>query len=256
MIPRFAFCIRAAALVVLLGIGSRQSDAQTASELGAWDGLMLSPVGALAPVTSDPGATAPGVYSVSLRYGRWRYDADDVVHDNVGLTVTRSFGFARTQLSVTIAYGLVECPTCSGWQLGGIDLRSTLWNHASAPASGRPVTAGVALRASLGGARYRGPDAPSVSSAAIALPIEIALPIGKASQLRASILPGLGYGRIASSGFAESGVLPMVGGAVAWNIASAFTIDIGIQRIFIDGGPTQVGAAFSWKFHSHSDAHQ
>ena len=253
MSSRCSFRLRAAAFVVLLGFASRQSDAQTASQLGAWDGLMLSPVGALAPVTGDPGATSSGVYSVSLRYGRWRYDVDDVVHDNFGLTVTRSFGFARTQLSLTIAYGLVECPTCSGWELGGIDLRSTLWNHASAPASGRPVTAGVALRASLGGALYRGPDAPSVSSAAIALPIEIALPVGKASQLRASISPGLGFGRIASAGVAESGVLPMVGGAVAWNIASTFTVDIGMQKIFIDGGPTQVGAAFSWKFHSHSD---
>jgi hypothetical protein len=214
---------------------------------------MLSPVGALAPMTGDPGATSPGIYSVALRYGRWRYDVDDVIHDNIGLTVTRSFGFARTQLSLTVAYGLVECPTCSGWQLGGIEVRSTLWNHASAPASGRPITAGLALRASLGGALYRGPDAPSVSSAAIAMPLEIALPVGKRSALRASILPGLGYGRIANSGFSESGVLPMVGGAVGWNISSAFTVDIGMQKIFIIGGPIQIGAAFSWKFNSHSD---
>ena len=243
-------CLAVTALcIVVAGVG-RPAAGQGASQLAAWDGMVLTPIGALAPVARDPGATAPGVYDASLRYGRWRYDADDVVHDNIGLTVRRSFGFARTQLSLTFGYGLVECPTCSGWQFGGVDLRSSVWNHSFGAADQRPISAGAALQVSLGGARYRGTDASTATSFAVGLPIEIALPVWKASQFRASIIPGYGYGRIASADFVESGFLPTIGGAVAWNVASFVTVDVGVQRIIISGGPTQIGAAVSWKLWS------
>jgi hypothetical protein len=238
---------------MVFGVGPRQAAAQSASQLGAWDGLMLSPVGALAPVARDPGAIASGANELSLRYGRWRYDVEDAVHDNIGLTFTHSFGFARTQVALTGVYGLVECPTCSGWELGGVDLQSILWNWGFAGAHGRPITAGVGLRVSLGGARNRGPDASTAVSAAIAVPIDIALPFKKTSSLCASIVPGFGFGSIASTDVAESGFLPMIGAAVAWNITSAFGVDLGVQRIIIVGGPTQVGAALSWRFGSHRD---
>ena len=239
----------AAMLIVVAGVG-RPAAGQGANQLAAWDGMVLTPIGALTPVARDPGATAPGVYDASLRYGRWRYDADDVVHDNIGLTVRRSFAFARTQLSLTFGYGLVECPTCSGWQFGGVDLRSTVWNHNFGAADHRPIAVGAALQVNVGGASYRGTDASTATSVAVGLPIEIALPVWKASQFRASIIPGYGYGRIASADFVASGFLPTIGGAVAWNVASFVTVDIGVQRIIIAGGPTQIGAALSWKLWS------
>ena len=243
--------VATALFIVATGAG-RPVAGQSASQLAAWDGMVLTPVGALAPVARDPGAAAPGVYDASLRYGRWRYDADDVVHDNIGLTVRRSFGFARTQLSLTFGYGLVECPTCSGWQFGGVDLRSSVWNHNFGTADRRPISAGAALQLSVGGARYRGTDASTATSVALGLPIEIAFPVWKASQFRAAIIPGYGYGRIASADFAASGFLPTIGGAIAWNVASFVTVDVGVQRIIIAGGPTQLGASLSWKLWSPS----
>ena len=243
--------VGAVLFVVVAGVG-RPAAGQSASQLAAWDGMVLTPIGAIAPVARDPGATAPGVYDASLRYGRWRYDADDVVHDNIGVTVRRSFGYARTQLSLTFAYGLVECPTCSGWQFGGLDLRSSVWNHSFGATDQRPITAGAALQMSVGGAKYRGTDASTANSVAIGLPIEIAFPVWKASQFRAAIIPGYGYGRVASTDFVASGFLPTIGGAIAWNVASFVTVDVGVQRVIIAGGPTQLGAALSWKLWSPS----
>jgi hypothetical protein len=39
----------------------------------------------------------------------------------------------------------------------------------------------------------------------------------------------------------------MIGAAVSWTVASRFGVNVGVQRIVIDGGPTQIGAALSWK---------
>src|ERR1035437_1523257 len=138
MIMRFQSRLAAATLALTLAAWPRESAAQSASQLGAWLGLMLSPVGALAPVAVDPREIAHGADVLSLRSGRWRYDVEDAVHDNIGLAWSHSLGFARTQVTLTGAYGLVECPSCSTLVIGGIDLQSTLLTRTVATSSGRP----------------------------------------------------------------------------------------------------------------------
>jgi hypothetical protein len=184
-----------------------------------------------------------------LRYGRWRYDADDAVHDNIGLTWSHSLGFAQTQMALSVGTEVVECPTCDGWQFFGVDLESTAWNHAVGSVHGRPIATSAGLRLSLGGARFTGSTPASTQSAALAVPIDFALPVGRSSYVCASVVPGMGYGRITSVDVTQSGVLPMIGAAVTWTIGPRFGVDVGMQRIIIGGGPTQIGAAFSWKLH-------
>jgi hypothetical protein len=238
------------ALASVLGLGPLRGAAQSAGQLGAWDGLILSPIGALAPVARDPGYSASGVDELLLRYGRWRYDSEDAVHDNIGLTWAHSLGFARTEVAITGAYQLVECPTCSAWAIGGVDLRSTLWTRDVAPVSGRMVRTAVGLSVSMGGARYLAAEASTSVSVAATLPIDVAFPLAKTSTLCASIVPGLGFGRITGADVAESGVLPMIGAAIAWTATPRIGVDVGLQRIIIAGGPIQVGAAISLKMGS------
>ncbi|MBI3567655.1 MAG: hypothetical protein HY084_05565 [Gemmatimonadetes bacterium] len=240
-----------AALCLLLGLGARASSAQSASQLGAWDALMLSPAGALTPVAHDPGEVAAGARELSLRYGRWRYDADDAVHDNIGVTWTYHFGRARTQLAITAAYGLVECPTCSGWTMGGVDLQSTAYSRDFATSSPRPITAGVEVRGSLGFARYRGEGTPTAVSASLVMPLEVSLPVPLESRVTLALIPGFGYGEITSADAAEGTVLPMLGGAVAWSVTSRLSINLGLQRVVLQGGPMQIGTAVSWAFGTH-----
>jgi hypothetical protein len=243
----------AAFLVAVSGAGPRTAAAQTASQLGAWDGLMLSPVGALAPLARGPGSADRRSTELSLRYGRWQYNADDAVHNTIGLTLSHDLGFASAQVALTGAYLLVACSNCSNWRLGGIDLRSTFWNQDFAGETGRPITTGIGLRASVGGARYGGAERSTAGSAAISLPIDFAFPVSKRSEFCASIVPGFGFGRIASTDLVESGYRPMIGVALAWTFTATFGIDLGMQRVVITGGPVQLGAGFAWKLGPGSD---
>ena len=239
-----------AVAILCAGAGAgaaRQAAGQSASQLGAWDGAMVTPFGALAPSAAAPSGMTPGANAWSLRYGRWRVDAADAVHDNGGLTWTHAFAFAQTQLSLTGGYGLIECPTCSGWLMGGIDVQSALWKRTVSDSSGGgPIAAAIGARVSVGGGRYRGREPVNAQSAGVTLPIEISLQVHRVSALRASIAPGLVFGRIASAESAESGVLPVVGGAVAWAIGPAFDVSVGMQRVILAGGTTQLGAALTW----------
>jgi hypothetical protein len=221
--------------------------AQSANQLGAWDGLMLSPIGAFSPLAGDPRDVAKGADVLTLRYGRWLYDAEDAVHDNVGLAWSHSLGFARTRLTLTGAYGLVECPSCSTLLIGGIDLQSTLLTRTIGAHSGRPAAAGVGLRVSFGGGRELTTSASTASSAAFAVPLDVAVPFGKTSRVNVSLVPGFGFGRTASADLTESGFLPMLGAALAWTVTSTLAVDFGVQRVFIAGGPTQLGGALSLK---------
>jgi hypothetical protein len=245
--------LAAAFSFMVLAGGPRAAVAQSASQLGAWDAIMLSPVGALAPVARDADANA-APSELTLRYGRWRYDAEDAVHNTIGLTYAHSLGFANTQVALTGAYLIVACSICSKWEMGGVDLQSTLWTRDISAANRRPITAGVGLRASLGGARYGGPEGATAASGAVTLPISIALPFKRTSLLCASIVPGFGTGRIASADLAERGSRPMIGAAVSWTLTSKLGIDLGMQRVIISRGPTQLGAGFSWNLRSSGDA--
>jgi hypothetical protein len=244
-------CFRSHLAVAALALGwvawPLETSAQSANQLGAWDGLMLSPVGAFSPVAGDPREVVKGADVLTLRYGRWLYDSEDAVHDNIGVAWSHRLGFARTRLTLTGAYGLVECPSCSTLVIGGIDLQSTLLTRSVPTPNGRPATAGVGLRVSVGGGRELSTSASTASSTAIALPLDLALPLGKTSQLCASLVPGFGFGRTASADLSESGFLPMLGAAIAWAITPSLGVDFGVQRVFITGGPTQIGGALSLK---------
>jgi hypothetical protein len=242
-------CFHSRLLVAMLALGCAawplEASSQSANQLGAWDGLMLSPVGAFSPVAGDPRDVANGADAVTLRYGRWRYDAEDAVHDNVGLSWSHSLGFARTRLTLTGAYGMVECPSCSTLVIGGIDLQSTLLTRNIAVQNSRPAAAAVGLRMSFGGGHELGTSAATAASAAIAVPFDVAVPFGATSLLCASLAPGFGFGRTASVDLTESGFLPMLGGAISWIITPTIGVELGVQHIFIAGAPTQLGGAFS-----------
>jgi hypothetical protein len=247
MTTRFQNRLAGAALVLGLAAWSRPAAAQSAGQLGAWDALMLSPIGALAPVAGDSRELANGADVLALRYGRWRYDAEDAVHDNVGVAWSHTLGFAKTRLTVTGAYGMVECPSCASLMIGGLDLQSTLVSRDIPARSSRPVSTSVGFRVSFGGGREVGSSATSAASAAVALPIDIAVPFRKAALLCASITPGFGFGRTAGIDLSESGFLPTLGAAISWIATPSIGVGFGVQRIFITGGPTQIGGALSLK---------
>jgi hypothetical protein len=242
------FCGAAAAFILTIAsISSRSALAQSTNELGAWDGLVLSPVGALAPIAHAPGDLPAGMNEIALRYGRWTYDSDDAVHDNIGLTWSRGLGFAHARLSLTGMYEAVECPTCSAWAAGDVTLESTIWHHGTSTAASHHALADAGVRFSLGGAKYLGAEASTAGSAALGFPLDASFPLWGSSSLCASLIPGYGFGHVTGADYGAGGLLPMLGAAVAVTLTSRLALDFGAQRVFIAGGPTQLGAAISIK---------
>jgi hypothetical protein len=208
---------------------------------------VVTPLGALAPLARDLRTDANGSDEISLRYGRWRYDPDDAVHDNIGVSWSHSLGFAKLRLTLTGAYELVECPTCDGWTSGGIDLESAVWDRDIARGAGRPIHTAIGVRLSIGGAKYLGAEGSTAGSAALTIPLDVALPILRTSSLSATIVPGLGFGHITGADFAAGGLLPMIGAAISLAATSRLNLNVGAQQIILIGSPVQVGAAISWK---------
>jgi hypothetical protein len=201
----------------------------------------------MSPLAHAPGELSAGGIEISARYGRWRYDADDAVHDTFGLTWARGLAFWKSRLEITGGYALIECPTCTGSVMGGIDFESRLWEHGLPDVTSNPVRTGLSLRLSLGGGKNLGVDHTTAGSAAIAVPLDIAFPLGRSALVALSAEPGVGYGHIASTDFGNGGLLPMFGGAVSVRVGPRVEMHIGMQRVIIDGGPTMVGAALSWQ---------
>jgi hypothetical protein len=216
--------------------------AQSASDRGAWDALILSPIGALAPLARDPVDDDARQSNVWLRYGRWRYDVDDAIHNNIGLTVFRQLPFANSELSVTGAYLSLSCATCPSWISGGAGLQSTVWQTGAVD----EPSGSVGLRADVGGSHYRGTSQTTAASAVAAVVFGAGLPITGRSHVSATISPGIGIGRIALVDGIYGGVRPTLGVALAWIRSSGLTVNLGMQRIVIAGGPTQLGAGIGW----------
>lgn len=218
--------------------------AQTLSDRAAWNAMMLSPIGALAPVSRDPlddDEHQPGVW---VRYGRWRYNADDAIHNNVGVSVFHPIPFPleSTELSVTVAYVSLSCSMCPPWISGGVGLSSTVWQ--AGEIDEQFATLGV--RTEVGGAHYRGTSQTEAASLSTAIVGGVGVPLSDSWHISATVSPGIGSGRVALADGVHSGSRPTLGGAVALIHKSGLALNIGMQKVLIAGGPAEIGAALGW----------
>ena len=221
--------------------------AQTAADVAGWDALVVSPVGALPPRARDGlfGDAIPT--ELSVRYGRWRYDLDDGIHNAIGFTYAQPFGPGRTSVGVSLAFLSLSCGNCGSWLSGGLDAKTELVQRRLAGDSDRAVTASAGLRTSVGGGHFIGDGSASALSIAGAGTFGLAFPSVWSSRISVSLMPGVGIGRFSSVDETAVGTRPMLGGAFAWALPSGVIIDVTAQRIFIADGPTQLGAGLSWR---------
>lgn len=238
--PPSSICLAAALCLGLAATGI----AQSANQRGAWDALMLSPFGALPGRIVSTDATARS-REVSLRYGRWEYDTDDAAHDNFGVTIAQELPFGRTEIALTGAYLSLQCGGCSNWKIVGADVETSILNGALTVRDSR-VAARIGIRSSFAGARNSGDEASNALSAAIAVPIGLGFAIGRYSYLDVAVSPGLGYGRIVGVGRRDSGIRPALSAGGVLRLRSGFGVQLGVQKVMIDGGPSQLGVGLSW----------
>ena len=216
--------------------------AQSASDRAAWDALVLSPLGALAPLARYPVDDDARQANIWLRYGRWRYDVHDAIHNNAGLTVFRELPFANSELSLTGAFLSLSCATCPTWVSGGVGLQSTILQSGDI----NKRSGSVGLRADVGGAHYRGSSQTTAGSVAGSVVVGAGLPFIGESHLSATVSPGIAVGRIALVDGIHTSARRTVGAALAWIHSSGFAVNLGMQRIVVAGGPTELGAGIGW----------
>jgi hypothetical protein len=217
--------------------------AQSAGALGAWDGLMLSPIGALAPIAHDGGEGNARQSDLWLRHGRWRYNVDDAIHNDFGVTLFRRPRSASTELSFTAAYLSLSCPYCASWLSGGVGLQSTFRRVGAAEGAWRSL----AFRADIGGARYLGEGHTTAASAAAAFVVSGGVPFVRRSHLSIALSEGCGIARTAYVEGIDGGMRPTLGAALAWTFHSGFSANVGMERIVLAEAPPQFGMALSWR---------
>ena len=231
---------------LLVTVGTSRLAGQSTRDLSAFSALIVSPIAALPPVATDNGTAAPDASRLDARYGRWRYDVDDAIHDNVGVTYTQRIGSSATSVSLTGAYLSLSCQ-CSGWGSAGVSILSQLWSSALPGSQQSRYSMHVGLNLAAGGARYAGSGAASGLSAAGELEVGGSTSFVADSRLALSVFPGFGVGHLNSADATATGTRPMLGAAAAWKFRRGFALDLGAERVILKGGPTQLGAGISWR---------
>ena len=229
-----------AAFLMLTSAFAQVAQAQSLGDLAAWDALVVSPLGALPSVIGPMGRAG-----IAVQYGRWRYDADDAIHNDIGVTLSHQLGPRGTQLSVTGAFLSLSCGDCDSWLSAGADVRTPLLAHALAGDSLRHVSGELALRLSGGGARYLGDGHAVAYSAALQVPVSLAVPVG-AARLRLAASAGVGIGRLSSADNDAYGTLGIVAVSAGWAFSNGVVLEATNQRVELNGAPSQVGVSVRW----------
>jgi hypothetical protein len=237
----------ASGVCALLLATAQTIEAQSQSDLSAYNALIVSPVGGLPPIALDDGRPLPERASLALTYGQWRFDIDDAIHHNLGLTLSHRLGSSNTSVSATGAYLSASCD-CSGWTSGGVSIRSILWSSAAGTQGARlPASLHFAADLSGGGAQFEGVGHAVGYSVAADGDIGGSIPFRGSSRIALAIVPGLGWGRLNSSDESGDGFRPMYGVAMSWKFKQGVSIDLGLRRIVLKDGPTELGAGVSWR---------
>jgi hypothetical protein len=231
------------AAVALVLTGTR-AWCQSQSDLAAFNAMIVAPFGALPPVADDNGRPVPDAESVSMSYGRWRYNIDDAIHHNVGGTLAHRIGGSATSLSITGAFLSLSCD-CAGWTSAGVSMKSRLLSTRFAGGTTSYAAGHADLELTAGGARYAGDGHASGYATAASLDLGASVRMHGGSRFAVSIVPGIGLGHFSSADLADGGFRPLMGAAIGWRSSRALSIDFGVRRVFLSGGPTQVGATVS-----------
>lgn len=212
--------------------------AQSVRQFAAWDALMVSPVGAFP--TSDDATNEARPNSLALRFGRWRYNADDAAHETYGLTLSHAVG-SRSHASLTGAYVHVSCGDCAPWAAWGADVESRVLEMVT---QGTSTTLG--FRLSAGGAGLRGAPRSIARTVAFEMPVSVRVRYGTHNVAWASLNPGAGYGNMWGPSGSDGTTLQMLGMTVGSNLTSSLGVELGAHRVFIAGGPIDLGISFAW----------
>ena len=198
-------------------------------EFAAYAALVTGTVGAYAPAAPLTSAEV-GPWSLLVRYGRHGLE-DDAALSNFGLR--GEFDPGRGRLGISAGVG--TCSGCDNMLQFGLD-----W---FVPLVDQGVRFGLRPSGSLG--FFTGDDADD-GSWSLALGAPIAIPVKSGHTMVLPYLePAYGFGGIRGE-FGESGSRPMLGGGIlVAGRSGRYGLQLGFQKIFIDGGELTWGVGMT-----------
>lgn len=241
---RFRTC--ALVSISLLGANGASAAAQGDAFAG-WASLISTPAGAFAPSIDTRRADGrPREEVFELQYGGWRFAGQENRTNDFGGAFSFPTGDARSRLQL----GVSARPGCSECQsvMVGADMTIPLAHQAGSPRPGDSggydvgFDPGVAISKPTGGGRANG----YVLAVSASVPMSTWFRVGSA-RLVPFVSPGAGFGRTTSNNDSSSGFRMMLGaGIVVADLSPDFQISAGLNKIFIDQGPTVFGLGIAF----------
>lgn len=233
-----------ALLAVTLGAGlATPAGAQSIHDFAAWLAMMSTPYGTLPPVVTRKMAgrsagTAAG-RTFELRYGHFALDnQSDAVH--IGGVGARFGGLG-------LVAGYEGCSGCDGSLMLGADYEGVLVEQLLTGNGARTLFI-LGLRPSVGFGRSTGsgPDISSIT-AALDVPISVAVPVGTTARMVPFVAPGYGVGALRGGGDSESGTRGSIAfGAALVDLAPGLGVNLSWRKVFLDQAPTTIGVALTF----------
>lgn len=232
------FAIAASALVltapVMSAQGNNQEEGPSVGDIAAYYAINASTVGAPALATNT--LTNAGGIGWHLQYGRLDWGSE-VTSSTFAGGFDLSVGSGR--FGVTAGYMSIDCPTgaeCDGHLILGTRYSTQL----AGAALNKDARWAMGLEGELG---FGFPK--DESAMAIAASVPVKLTFGRNVKVSPFLAPGFAYGRYKVSDVSESGQRFMVGGGVGLAFANGMGANLGIRKVFIDEGETQIGLGFT-----------
>lgn len=215
----------------------------SAQDFAAFAALVSTPIGAFAPMSAGPakGAALSGS-SISLRVSSFKFEGATESNNTIGGSYTMKAG---TNALVNANLGYQMCGTDCGTIMLGADLISPLWAQPATAEKNMAFSAN--LQGSVGYGLDQSPAEANALSFAVGIPVGVAMEQENKSRISAFVTPGFGWGKVSATGASESGTRPFFGVGGEWVAPAGWALHVGIQKVMIDDGPTNVGAGFNWK---------
>jgi hypothetical protein len=242
--------MRRSITVALAGVAFTTSTAlaqtgPSASDFAAWGAMMFTPIGAFAPMSAGPAKGAElGGNRAALRVSNYKMTGEQSGHMTIGGSYVTKVG-TNAVVNGTLGYQMDGNTGGENTIMLGADVISPLWAQPATAENNMALTAN--LQGSLGFGKEGGDNGVTAMSLAVGVPVGMTIEQASKAKISLFLTPGFGFGRLSATGGSESGTRPFFGLGGEWTSPAGWALHLGIQKVMIDNGPTNLGAGFNYK---------
>jgi hypothetical protein len=242
--------LRLSTAAVLFAVAAEVSAQASPSESAGFQGIILTPVGALPQVLHVPPVDQPlPRFTTEVAYGRYRFQGNPETFHNIGFSARVQ---AHQRVSAGVTLGNRSCSGCEGLRMAGADVQADLWQQAADERGEGRASLALRLHAGYGQPnRFRF----NARSLAASLPVAVTLPQNRGSELTLFFSPVLAYGYIndgAGTILGRTGgdgaTRAVIGAGLGYRMRQGLGLHMALHKVVIEDGPTQFGAGASWSF--------